>query len=102
MIDAAALGSLSDPDVAARLAAGLCPNGASCETDDCRLWHDARVTSGKLARVPGGRPAIGKAFLQRFTPEQEAAIDALAAAEGVKRAEMIRRLVNEALAARGR
>lgn len=49
-----------------------------------------------------GRPPIGPAVLQRFTTAELAAIDAAATAEGVKRAEMIRRLVGEALAARGK
>jgi hypothetical protein len=60
------------------------------------------VDSGKLARVPGGRPPIGPAVLQRFTQADLDAIDALAEAEGVPRAEMIRRLVSEAIAARAR
>lgn len=50
----------------------------------------------------GGRPPIGPAINMRFPEEVLAEIDARAEAEGVKRAEMIRRLVRTGLDAVGR
>lgn len=48
-----------------------------------------------------GRPAIGpKVSGLRLRPEAMTEVEALAAAAGVTRAEMLRRLVGEALAAR--
>jgi metal-responsive CopG/Arc/MetJ family transcriptional regulator len=49
---------------------------------------------------PGGRPPIGPAINMRFPEDLLAEIDAAAEAEGIKRAEMIRRLAREALDAR--
>ncbi len=45
-----------------------------------------------------GRPEIGPAVLVRLTPEILGAVDGLAAEEGTPRAEVIRRLLTEALA----
>lgn len=48
----------------------------------------------------GGRPPIGPVQLIRFTDAVSATVEALAATEGVSKAEMYRRLVDEALTAR--
>lgn len=49
---------------------------------------------------PGGRPPVGTAINMRFPQDLLAEVDACADAEGVSRAEMIRWLVREGLAAR--
>lgn len=49
---------------------------------------------------PGGRPPIGPAINMRFPEDQLARIDELAELEGISRAEMIRRLIDEAVATR--
>ena len=73
-----------------------CPHGVSpmflCETCDVRQW---RTTT--LPDVPRGRPPIGPPFQIRLPDDLLAKLDARAAAEGVSRAEMVRRLLAVAL-----
>lgn len=47
---------------------------------------------------PGGRPPVGRPINLRLPPEMLAAVDSLAADYEVKRAEMIRILIRQALA----
>lgn len=48
-----------------------------------------------MSAPKGGRPAIGPAFSVRLPPGLLARVDAAAAAEGVSRAEWIRRTLTE-------
>lgn len=50
---------------------------------------------------PGGRPPVGTAINMRLPADLLAEVDAAAGAEGVSRAEMIRRLVAAGLKTRG-
>ena len=75
--------------------------------EDAREWlltnhQDQAVTEhfGPVEAERGGRPEVGPPINTRLAPETLAKVDEEAVREGVTRAEMIRRLVDDALTAR--
>lgn len=71
--------------------------GAAIRAERIRMGLPVADAATTLVEMPRGRPPIGPRFEIRLPEDLLAKVDAMAEKEGVKRVEMIRRLLMQVL-----